>query len=110
MKVATATRKASKVKAPKERGAWGRKLPKCAEPVIAGSHCFYCMRKLGKPVPANRLDWDSPTIDHVKARSAGGTDDTENLVRVCWGCNHAKGGMPPSAWFGDLSANDQWGR
>jgi 5-methylcytosine-specific restriction endonuclease McrA len=34
---------------------------------------------------------DDATIDHVKPRSKGGTNDLENLQLMCGGCNHEKG-------------------
>lgn len=35
------------------------------------------------------------TIDHIKPKSRGGTDDWENLVTACIKCNNAKGDRTP---------------
>jgi len=43
-----------------------------------GGVCIYC----GKP---------AATVDHVRAFSEGGSDDIENLVPACRGCNSKKG-------------------
>ena len=34
------------------------------------------------------------TVDHIKARSQGGTDSPQNLVAACQPCNRAKGAKP----------------
>ena len=36
-------------------------------------------------------------VDHVIPQAAGGTDDLDNLVSSCAGCNHRKGDRPVSA-------------
>ncbi len=33
---------------------------------------------------------DSPSVDHIKPRSEGGTDELENLRRLCVPCNASK--------------------
>ncbi len=50
--------------------------------------CQYCFEK----TPIRDL-----TIDHVKPRSKGGTDDHENRVLACRTCNQQKSDMYP--WF-----------
>lgn len=57
-----------------------------------GGRCHYCgrgmtlkWRKRQTPPP------NGATIDHVKPRCAGGTDDESNLVVCCAACNAAKG-------------------
>ncbi|MCA9585441.1 MAG: HNH endonuclease [Myxococcales bacterium] len=51
--------------------------------------CIHCRSKLviredGEPLgPA--------TIEHIRARSQGGTDDIDNLALACARCNHGKG-------------------
>lgn len=37
------------------------------------------------------LLWHAVTIDHILARSKGGTDEIENLQILCFGCNNLKG-------------------
>lgn len=44
-------------------------------------HCAYCGCKLKK----------SFTVDHIKAKIKGGTDDITNLFPACRVCNLAKG-------------------
>jgi 5-methylcytosine-specific restriction endonuclease McrA len=51
--------------------------------------CIHCRSKLvirddGEPLgPA--------TIEHIRARSQGGSEDIDNLALACARCNHAKG-------------------
>lgn len=45
--------------------------------------CFYC----GEP---------ATTVDHLQPISRGGTDNPENLVASCSGCNGAKGDRTPA--------------
>jgi len=40
----------------------------------------------------------SATIDHIKPKCQGGTDVPSNLMLVCGGCNHSKGGRTPEQW------------
>lgn len=58
--------------------------------------CFYCARKLGPaPAPwdveAGHIYPDARTFEHMTPRSRGGSDEIENIVIACWGCNEAKG-------------------
>lgn len=54
----------------------------------AGSSCFYC----GKPMAR---DGDKKfTLDHLRPKSSGGTDDLHNLVFCCRPCNRSKGVQP----------------
>jgi 5-methylcytosine-specific restriction endonuclease McrA len=52
-----------------------------------GPECFYC-----------KEETDQPTIDHVVARSHGGTNDIENLRVCCESCNRMKSNLHPSDW------------
>lgn len=47
-----------------------------------GFRCRYCG---ARPIDGVRL-----TVDHIKPRSKGGTDDIENLLTACSSCNEAK--------------------
>lgn len=56
--------------------------------------CAHCE----KPLPA---EWehrspDEPTLDHVQARSLGGSNDISNLLVKHRECNEAGGNRPPS--------------
>ena len=57
--------------------------------------CYYCGKKnLKEDVNENygkRELSRLATIDHVKPRSKGGTDDEDNLVVACFPCNQRKG-------------------
>lgn len=55
---------------------------------IHGYVCQYCLSK----TPLSDL-----TIDHVKPKSKGGTDDHENRVLACRSCNTKKSSHSP--WF-----------
>lgn len=44
--------------------------------------CWYC----GWPLSSGRA-----TLDHLRPRSRGGSDDESNLVLACWPCNRNKG-------------------
>ncbi|MBX2929939.1 MAG: HNH endonuclease [Saprospiraceae bacterium] len=49
----------------------------------AGACCEYCK--------ANVVFSPNPfTIDHIIPKSAGGSDDPENLAYACFGCNRSK--------------------
>lgn len=50
-----------------------------------GPVCAYCGRPGGTGLPFSRL-----TIDHVRPRSKGGTNDLGNLVLACKLCNRRK--------------------
>ncbi|STT07322.1 DNAse [Klebsiella michiganensis] len=46
--------------------------------------CQNCLRR-GLAVPAT-------TVDHIKAKAHGGTDDDSNLESLCWPCHKTKTG------------------
>lgn len=48
-----------------------------------GGMCRYCGRQ------------DATTVDHVRPRCQGGSDDADNLVMACRSCNSRKGGRTP---------------
>ncbi len=55
-----------------------------------GPYCYYC----GLWFPMNLM-----TIDHVVPMSKGGTNNLNNLVLACYGCNRAKAdSMPLPTW------------
>ncbi|HEM8654880.1 HNH endonuclease [Klebsiella aerogenes] len=46
--------------------------------------CQNCLRS-GRAVPAK-------TVDHIKAKAHGGTDEDSNLESLCWPCHRTKTG------------------
>lgn len=52
---------------------------------LCGYRCYYCGRKPTKTKPL--------TLDHMRPKYRGGTNDVENLVAACEGCNFDKGGL-----------------
>ncbi|NIF20589.1 HNH endonuclease [Candidatus Pantoea multigeneris] len=44
--------------------------------------CQECLRQQ-KPAPAS-------TVDHIKPKAHGGTDDDANLQALCWSCHKGK--------------------
>jgi len=57
---------------------------------LYGERCAYC--SVHESEAGAELE-----IDHVQPRSAGGTDDLENLVYCCPTCNRLKGNFWPSS-------------
>lgn len=55
-----------------------------------GWQCQHC----GKPLEDNA----DATVDHVQARSKGGTDTDDNLVSLCRVCNSKKGDRTLIRW------------
>lgn len=51
----------------------------------AGSCCEYC------GLDQEALAWVSFTLDHIRAKQHGGSDDAENLAFACVHCNLHKG-------------------
>ncbi len=58
----------------------------------ADPRCHYCGRDcVAGPIKGEGRS-RRPTVDHVEATSAGGSNLNDNLVLACHGCNTAKGG------------------
>ncbi len=55
-----------------------------------GDFCHYC----GDPFELHNL-----TIDHVKPRCRGGSNEPSNLVLACRMCNEAKGEMTVQTFY-----------
>lgn len=53
--------------------------------------CYWC-----KQFTPQGRDW---TIEHLKPRSLGGTNDDDNVVGCCWKCNVAKDCMTPEEFM-----------
>jgi len=58
-----------------------------------GRRCAYCG---AQNTPLN--------IDHIVARSPGGSDRVSNLALACIGCNQAKGSLPVEVFLGGKPA------
>ena len=52
-----------------------------------GYRCAYCGEQ-------------ATTVDHVRPKSRGGTDDPANLVSACPRCNYSKQGRTVEEWRG----------
>jgi hypothetical protein len=50
---------------------------------LDGGRCAYC--RTAETISGSRL-----TIDHIRPRSQGGTDEVENLCQCCRACNEFK--------------------
>jgi 5-methylcytosine-specific restriction endonuclease McrA len=58
-----------------------------------GNICGYCGVKLD-PEPRDGFHLPtSRTLDHIKPRSAGGTNHWRNIMLACYACNGRKGAM-----------------
>lgn len=66
-----------------ERG-YGSKWPLIRKRILnRDKHlCQACLRE-GRAIPAT-------TVDHIKPKSHGGTDDDANLEGLCWPCHRTK--------------------
>ena len=60
-----------------------------------GFKCAYCNRRMGLKWADNEISF---TIDHVLARSRGGTDNIHNITFACQSCNSMKGDKD-AGWF-----------
>ena len=60
--------------------------------------CVYCRQQTRKETGY----WNTATIDHVKARSRGGSDQVHNLVHACLRCNTLKKNLPVLEFLGRL--------
>jgi 5-methylcytosine-specific restriction endonuclease McrA len=63
------------------KSTWIRKDKRLAIYMRDGMKCVYC----GKFFDRNLL-----TLDHIKPRDKGGTNDSRNLITSCWSCNSKK--------------------
>jgi 5-methylcytosine-specific restriction endonuclease McrA len=57
-----------------------------------GERCVWCSKQLSY----RSLD---ATVDHVRCRSAGGSDALENLVLACAACNHKRSNRSAELWL-----------
>jgi 5-methylcytosine-specific restriction protein A len=64
--------------------------------------CQNCLRN-GRAVAAK-------TVDHIKAKAHGGTDDDSNLESLCWPCHRTKTGRERSNDINSHLDDDREGR
>jgi len=64
---------------------------------LFGGQCFHCKMAL----KSGKLS-EVGSIDHVRPKSAKGTDDLHNLVIACQHCNRLKANRPLARFNGDL--------
>jgi 5-methylcytosine-specific restriction endonuclease McrA len=69
-------------------GCWIRKERRLAIYIRDGFQCAYCGCDLKHAAPADI------TLDHLLPRSAGGTNESTNLVTACRSCNSSRGAKP----------------
>lgn len=67
----------------------------------ANKHCTYCRKN---------IDYHTSTIDHLKPKAHGGTNEESNLMLSCYDCNHTKGDMSPHEWAIVLLSKYGWTR
>lgn len=77
-----------------------RRLWRAAIKRAWGNKCAYC--------GATPIDDKSLTIDHVRPKSAGGTDSTTNCIPACQCCNQNKGSEDWVSWFRAQSFYSTW--
>ncbi len=66
--------------------------------------CCFCGKRMG--VTRDRNDY--PTFEHITPKSLGGSDELDNLVISCRGCNEARGiSLTWTGPFGFLSRLDE---
>lgn len=62
--------------------------------------CVYCKVTLLELL--RRRDGNFLSLDHIKLRSKGGTNEATNLVTACFECNHRRGTRSVSAFAREL--------
>lgn len=65
-----------------------------------GGQCHYCTIKMSRR--GNEIH--RATIDHIRPKSTGGTNEPSNLILCCRACNEAKGNMGLKRWDKILAA------
>lgn len=83
---------------------WIRGRKRLAIYIADGWRCFYCHREMRDAAPNTA---NSPTLDHLLPRSAGGTNAADNLVMCCRSCNSTRGDMYLSDWYRQPTRGDK---
>lgn len=79
-------------------GASGRRTARSYQ-----MNCSPTCRVCGCRIYDKQGSLSSATIDHLTPRCQGGTDRPHNLLLVCAGCNHSKGGRTPVEWIATIA-------
>lgn len=77
-----------------QRKHWLPKLTRLAIYLRDGFRCGYCLADL------HDADCRDLTVDHVKPRCDGGTDNPNNLITACRTCNCKKQNLPAKSFAG----------
>lgn len=65
--------------------------------------CLICRKQIRRRI----LYTEVLNLDHIIAKSRGGTRDPENLALVHLACNQLKGSDCPCDWYGEEYCNDE---
>lgn len=74
----------------------------------AGAYQCVAYRKAMRRDPCAYCGADSQELDHIVARSRGGSDDWHNRAGTCSRCNGRKQDVPLLIWMGWKLQWDQW--
>ncbi|MBZ9659824.1 HNH endonuclease [Mesorhizobium sp. ESP-6-4] len=56
-----------------------------------GNTCCFCGKPMVRATGPGRISDDAETIEHLRRKCDGGTDDLDNLALSCHGCNYGRG-------------------
>jgi 5-methylcytosine-specific restriction endonuclease McrA len=96
--MSTARKKKSSPSQP--TGQWIRADARLSIYLRDSFRCVYCCRDLHGAAPTDI------TLDHIKAKSDGGSNKPENLVTACRSCNCSRQDKPLSRFAGPETRKD----
>lgn len=80
----------------------GRRFRETRAIVLAtATHCAYCHCEISDELPPTHPQ--KATVDHIVPVAHGGTDEPENLIPACLGCNERRGTLSVEAFTRQLS-------
>lgn len=53
--------------------------------------CCYCSKTMRRATGPGRIPNDAETVEHLRRKVDGGTDDLDNLALACHECNYGRG-------------------